>query len=531
LGRFSEEAENLSRLQHPGVVRVYELETFARPTSSDLSGVKAPATRADFDTATTDVDSQPSSTRMWSSLPTRLGDYEVIEQIGRGGMGAVFKVRDVALDRLAALKISSRHLGAADGEGMDRFFRAARLWARLNHPSIVAIYHVDQFDGMPYIVSEFIEGVDLSTLVRSGGLSVRDAAGLIAEVADALEFAHGQGILHRDVKPSNIMIEPDGHTVLVDFGLACSLSADDEASITVVGNIIGTPTYMSPEQVEGRHDLLEPATDVYSLGATLYTLLAGRPPFQGRSILETLRQIPEVEPEPPRQLNPTVPRDLEAICLKALRKRPADRYATAHAMAEDLRRFLDGRPILARPPGTPERLVRWLRQRSAWFAVFLVALASLALISHQQFELQKARRRLVPEGLELRRTINRTSEGELRTAVELGEARIRDHRQGREGGRRLASSYHRLGDLLVNTDRLSDAVWAYQRAITLLQQHLRDEGEDAESRTELADVFSNLGEASYALGWERDARAAFREALIIRQRLVGDRHRQHPVKP
>jgi hypothetical protein len=529
--RFIEEAQNLGQLQHPNVVWVYEREAFASQTSSDPTGTEATAARADFDTqwaTTREADSEASSTRTWSGLPSRLGDYEVIEQIGCGGMGVVFKVRDVALDRIAALKII-RHFGAADGEAMDRFFRGARLWARLNHPSIVSIYHVGQVDGMPYVVSEFIEGVDLSTMARAGagGLSVRDAAGFIAEVADALHFAHEQGVIHRDVKPSNIVIKPDGHAVLVDFGLARSLSADDEASLSVVGAIIGTPSFMSPEQVEGRHDLLGPATDIYSLGATLYTLLAGRPPFHGRSTMETLRQIPEVEPEPPRRLNPTVPRDLEAVCLKALRKRPADRYATAHAMAEDLRRFLDGRPILARSPGTPERLVRWLRQRPAWFAVFLLALASFALISYQQFELQEARRRLVAEGRELRRAVNRTTEVELRRAVELGEARVRDHLQGREGRRPLASTYHRLGDLLVDTDRLSDAVWAYERAITLLRQQLRDEAGDAVSRIELADVFNNLGEASYALGWERDARAAFREALIIHRRLVGD----HPEVP
>ena len=276
--RFPWGGESMS-LNHPGLDLVTEVRSAVEDPSrraSQASGIVA-STVADpiqemagsFHSAT--VPRGPAASG-WTGLPKLLGDYEIIEEVGRGGMGVVFKVHDLALDRVAALKII-QHFGATSGEAMDRFFSAARLWARLNHPSIVPIYNVGQVDGMPYVVSEFIEGVDLSALVApSGGLPAPDAARIIAEVADALHFAHEHGVIHRDVKPSNIMVDPDGHAVLMDFGLARSLAGDDEASLTLEGQIIGTPAYMSPEQADGRLDTMGPASDIYSLGATLYTL-------------------------------------------------------------------------------------------------------------------------------------------------------------------------------------------------------------------------------------------------------------------
>jgi tetratricopeptide (TPR) repeat protein len=453
----------------------------------------------------------------------RLGDYEVIEEVGRGGMGVVFKVHDVALGRVAALKVI-RHLGAADGESMDRFFRAARLWARLDHASIVPIYNVGHVDGTPYVVSQFIDGVDLSALVStSGGVPANDAARIFAEVADALSFAHARGVIHRDVKPSNIMIKPDGHPVLVDFGLARSIADDGEASLSVDGAILGTPSYMAPEQALGRLRELGPAADVYSLGAALYTVLAGRPPFRGQSVLETLQQIREVEPLPPRRFVPTLPRDLETICLRAMAKHAADRYGSAREMADDLRRFLEGEPIRARAQGAPERLARWVRRRPGQLGTILLAITALSLIGFQQLKLHEAYRRLNEVShRDTRRIINQIAEGELRGAVELGETRVRDQHQIRGASRSLASTYHRLGDLLVNTDRLSDASAAYEKAIMLLRQHLSDQPGDVASRIELADVLCNLGEAFWALGQATEARMAYRVALTVNQRLVSD---------
>jgi RNA polymerase sigma factor (sigma-70 family) len=345
------------------------------------------------------LETDPS--RSWTGPPSRLGDYELLEQVGSGGMGVVYKVRDLALNRILALKII-RHFGPANDQAMDRFFREARLTSRLRHPSIVPIYHVSQVDGMPYVVRPFIEGEDLSAyLKKAGGLTARDAAGIVAKVADGLDFAHRHGVVHRDVKPSNILIDSDSRPVLTDFGLARSFADEGEASLTYEGTLIGTPAYMSPEQADGRLAALGPASDIYSLGATLHALLTGRPPFQG-SPLQIVHQLREDEPVPPRRLVATIPPDLEAICLKALSKRPADRYSTAREMAEDLRRFLDDRPILGRRPGAPERLARWARRRPAWFAVILTASLAVVLllaVLARWFEENLANRRRVADAV------------------------------------------------------------------------------------------------------------------------------------
>jgi hypothetical protein len=529
--QFQPEAEMLTSVAHPGIAAVTAVQSVAEGPSHltfESPGISA-GRQADWTQTVTESSlgktvSQDHAARGRSGLPWRLGDYEVIEEVGQGGMGVVFRVHDVALDRVAALKII-RHLGASGGEAMDRFFRAARLWARLKHPSIVPIYNVGQFDGVPYVVSEFIEGVDLSALVSpSGALPVRDAARITAEVADALSFAHASGVIHRDVKPSNIMIKLDGHAVLVDFGLARSIADDREASLSFVGTIVGTPCFMSPEQALGQIGEMGPATDIYSLGASLYTVLVGRPPLRGQNVIETLQQIPVLEPVPPSRLEPRVPRDLETICLKALAKCPANRYSSASAMADDLRRFLDGTPIQARAERAPARWVRWLRRRPARLGMILMAVASLLLVAYQQFELMESGRRLnnLEAGRELRRIINRASEVDLRRAVEFGEARVREQHESREARLTLASNYHRLGNVLANRDRLAEASSAYEKAITLLCQHLRDEAGNVASRIELAKILCSLGEAYWARGQEFYARVAYDQALAVNQRLVSD---------
>ena len=298
--------------------------------------------------STRPLDLGASRAGSWSDLPATFGDYQIIERIAEGGMGVVFKAHDVALDRLVAIKII-RDFGSPHDDRMNRLFREARISASLKHPSIAQIYNIGQVNGLPYIVSEFVKGTSFSEYARPHGrLAPTDLAGIIARVADALHYAHSLGIIHRDVKPSNILIDEELCPHLIDFGLARSWADSAEATLSHVGQILGTPSYMSPEQVEPRLDAIGPATDVYSLGATLYTLLAGQPPFPGPDALEAMLLVRTAEPVPPRRLNPKVPPDLETICLKAMAKDPRKRYATVRDMADDLRRFQRGIPITAR---------------------------------------------------------------------------------------------------------------------------------------------------------------------------------------
>ncbi len=309
----------------------------------------------------------------------RIGDYELEEEIARGAMGVVYKARQKSLNRIVAVKmILAGQL--ASTEEVQRFRTEAESAAALDHPNIVPIYEVGSHDGLPYFSMKLIEGGHLGRRLAEFTGDARAAARLVERVARTVHYAHQHGILHRDLKPTNILLDAGGRPHITDFGLAKRLGND--AGQTQSGAIVGTPSYMAPEQATGQSKALTTAADVYALGAILYELLTGRPPFQAPTVYETIQQVVAEEPVPPSRRRPGLPRDLEVICLKCLRKEPARRYASAAALAEELRRYLDGEPIEARPAGRLERGVKWLRRHPTAALLLLTLLVGTGVSSY-----------------------------------------------------------------------------------------------------------------------------------------------------
>ncbi|MBL8797435.1 MAG: protein kinase [Planctomycetia bacterium] len=290
-----------------------------------------------------------------------IAGYEMIRELGRGGMGVVYQAKQTALDRVVALKMIRAGVHAG-GEERLRFRIEAEAVARLRHANIVQVYEVGEADGRPYIALEYLDGGSLETKLENQPLKPRDAAQLLAVVARGMHAAHLRGIVHRDLKPANILLAADGTPKIADFGLAKKLDAVRQ---TQTGVVMGTPSHMSPEQARGAQEI-GPATDVYGLGAILYEMLTGRPPFDGGNSVETLLQVMHRDPDRPSSIRPHLPRDLETICLKCLEKQPEKRYLTALELAEDLERFLRHEPIQARPIRWPERTWRWCRRQPGW---------------------------------------------------------------------------------------------------------------------------------------------------------------------
>lgn len=485
--------------------------------------------------------------------------YEILEEIGRGGMAVVYKARQAGLNRFVALKMIH---AARPPEALARFRREAEAVARLDHPNIVKIHEVGDLSGQPYLALEYVEGGSLAGKL-TGPLAPRVGAALIQTLALAVEHAHERGIVHRDLKPSNVLLALNGAGAgaapaltpgtwvpkISDFGLAKDLTCD--LAHTQTGAIIGTPSYMAPEQATGRVQKIGPAADVYALGAMLYEVLTGRPPFHGTTVLDALEQTRFREPVPPSRLQSAVPRDLETVCLKCLQKDPHKRYGSAAALAEDLRRFLSGEAIRARPVPRRERALKWARRHPAAAGLLALGGASLAALV---------------AGLWLHTT--RLSAAVRR--AEAGEARADlNYRQAREAINQMLGrldKFHAAGVPQVEELRLGlrkDALAFYQgiarveegagparrfdlararvlmsgleeepsesydvlqKARGLLEELVAEEPDNSDYRSELGKCFTGLGQAAFTSGRAEEGERFRARALEVYEELC----RAHP---
>src|SRR6266581_7505953 len=353
------------------------LEAAIGVSADVVAGVGDPGRAADVRGENANAASKNKKSARAAELLGELGDYELLEEIGRGGQGVVFRARQKSLNRIVALKVISLGQWASKAH-LKRFRLEAEAAASLDHPCIVPIYEVGERDGSCYFSMKFVEGGQLDDVPKRQPMPIRRAVELIAKVARTVHYAHEHGILHRDIKPGNILRDAEAEPHLTDFGLARLV--ESESSVTQTLDVLGTPSYMAPEQAVGNNAAISSVTDVYGIGAVLYQLLTGQPPFAGGATYETIKLLLDTEPKKPRLLNPKIDRDLSTICLKCLEKDPKRRYPSALDLAEDLERWLKHEPIVARHTGVFTRGRKWVRRNptSALLVACLVALAAAA---------------------------------------------------------------------------------------------------------------------------------------------------------
>jgi hypothetical protein len=383
--------------------RLYDLHQTDQPTVATVPPLPTdtPAREllqadAPFTTMPTDGSFVPPPAAALLGGPTVPG-YQILGELGRGGMAVVYKARHLRLDRVVALKMI-RAGGHAGQDELARFRTEAEAVARLRHPGVVQVYDFGDHEGLPYMALEYCEGGSLAAKLNGTPLPPMQAAALVEQVARAVDAAHRRQVVHRDLKPANVLLAEDGSPKVTDFGLAKKL---DAAGQTATGVIMGTPSYMAPEQAGGNTRAVGTTTDIYALGAILYELLTGRPPFKAATVTDTLLQVLHQEPVLPRQLQQGLPRDLETICLKCLEKDPRRRYSTAEALGQDLDCFLQGRQISARPASLMDRTVKWVQRRPAVASllatVFAVTLASIVGLTTLWLEAASSQRTALRE--------------------------------------------------------------------------------------------------------------------------------------
>jgi hypothetical protein len=452
------------------------------------------------------------------------GDYEIKHELGRGGMGVVYEARQLSLNRPVALKMVKAGLLAGD-DALRRFQNEAEAVALLDHPSVVPVYEVGEHDGQRYLSMKLIPGGSLVPLLDRYKGDPKAAAALLAEAAEAVAHAHMRGILHRDLKPANILVDEHGHPHVTDFGLAKRVEAD--VDLTASGAILGTPAYMAPEQATGRRGNITTATDVYGLGSVLYALLTGKAPFGGESAVETLDAVRNMPPEPPIRTNALVPRDLETICLKCLEKDPQRRYPGAQALADDLRAWLDARPITARPVGPAARAWLWCRRRpsvAALAAGLIVALISgIAAGGSQWARAERNYRNAMAANASLTRT-----DAYLRTSLAAEQQAGRRAIAGFEVALQAIQAYVSTVDA---DPRLKEPEFRDLRdkllrnALRFYQRHSREfsaKPRELGVRQALADAALTLAKLSREVGTTREAMAAYEEAIPILEGMVAE---------
>ena len=460
--------------------------------------------------------------------------YEIEAQLGHGGMGVVFRARHVRLNRLVAIKMI---LGGqyASSEARIRFLTEAEAIAKLHHPHIVQVYEFGQHEGFPYFTLEFLEGGTLERLLGGTPLAPKRAAQLVKQLAHAVQHAHDRGIIHRDLKPSNILMDVDETPKISDFGLAKQTAGG--SGMTQSGSILGTPSYMAPEQASGHVRQIGPHSDVYALGAILYECLTGRPPFRGSTTMETINQVMTQEPVAPRRLVPTAPRDLETLCLKCLQKNPANRYASATDLAADLERYLNGEAIKARPIGPIQRTVRWAKRHpSAAALVGVVGLAAVALLlGSWWYSLQLASALTVAEDRRREADTQRIEAEAQRLEAETQKREAQTQKKEADAQKALvaANLQRRLDvvdDMLGNLDaRLAQKSGMESVRMEFLTEFLKiskqllaEQGSDPAVRRQAGRLYSSIGDLWLEGNRFRDGETAYAEAVKLQKGLADE---------
>jgi WD40 repeat protein len=454
----------------PGDVPAIRAAFAELPTAADVATVRAGRAETMTDPGATAPDAAVTD----ADFPAIPG-YEVLGELGEGGMGKVYRARQLALKRAVALKVI-RSGGLASPEELARFRSEAQALARLQHPNIVPVYEVGEHGGQSYFSMEFCASGSLEARLRQSLPGPGEAARFVETLARAMHAVHERSVVHRDLKPANVLLAADGTPKVADFGLAKRL--DDDAGQTQTGRIMGTPSYMAPEQAGGRVKDVGPAADVYALGAILYECLTGRPPFRAATVLETLNQVRQDDPVPPRNLNPAAPRDLETVCLKCLQKEPSRRYLSAAEMADDLRRYQSGEPIRARRASLVERAAKWVRRKPMAAALSVALLAAVALgvallvyrevNQREETERQRKEKERAERQSELDQIAAKNLAGEVERATKAETAAKNSAADATEKGRLVAEEFQRFRSSAVSGNLLEiRALYRHDAAGTL----------------------------------------------------------------